>query len=560
MSEILTTEAGEPLIATVPVTSGRGYRSARKRLHGVMRALQLGEVSASFAVGEFSTLYRTLPLNTEIQVSFTWENAWVTLNLDVNVPAALARQITAQLVHFHGETRDSEPNTILVQLSRTYPLEAGANPSAAHQLLSKPTAEELERDAVLTQKALNQTQIRLSSVQEDLRIAADIQQRMLVPSSRMQQIHPATECHAFMVPCRDIGGDFYDVINLDLDHLAVVVGDVSGKGVTAALMMASCMTLLRAYSESYRSPSRIMRKINPRLIEGNEEECLFTTLFLAIINVKNDSLIYCNAGHNPALLQHSDGSVEELADIHGPAVGVMDQVEYEQSRVNFTSGDRLLLYTDGASETFNSSGELFGSKRILEHYRNTSLLLSSSEMLTGLLNELNQFSGAELPHDDVTMVAIQRRRNNNINIINCEVQEPATPEGLAALLAASNSFCAQEGLSPSISGRLQLMLDELFVNVMNHGSDGQGPAPTLCLLLRHLPKLNRLVVEIRDDGMPFNPFVLAEPDTSLSIEERELGGLGIFLVRSLAQSFSYNYDPPWNCVLLEIDCLASEES
>lgn len=560
MSEILTNQAGEPLIATVPVLSGRGYRSARVRLHGVMGALQLSEVSASIAVGEFSTLYRTLPLYTEIQVSFTLESVWVTLTLDVNVPVALAPLITKQLVHFHGETRESDPGTIHVQLSRTYPLEAKANPSAAHQLLSKPTAEELERDAVLTQMALNQTQIHLSSVQEDLRIAADIQQRMLVPASRMQQIHPAAECHAFMVPCRDIGGDFYDVINLDVDHLAVVVGDVSGKGVTAALMMASCMTLLRAYSESFRSPSRIMRKINPRLIEGNEEECLFTTLFLAIINVKNNTLVYCNAGHNPALLQRSDGSVEELAEIHGPAVGVMDQVAYEHSRVNFNSGDRLLLYTDGASETFNTSGELFGSERIIKHYRNTSTLLSSSEMLTGLLNELNQFSGSELPHDDVTMVAIQRCRNSNLKTINCELQEPATPEGLAVLLAASDAFCAQEGLSPSISGRLQLILDELFVNVMNHGAEGQGLAPTLCLLLRNLPELNRLVVEIRDDGMPFNPFVLAEPDTNLSIEERELGGLGIFLVRSLAQSFSYNYDPPWNCVLLEIDCLASEES
>jgi phosphoserine phosphatase RsbU/P len=559
MSEILTNQAGEPLIATVPVISGRGYRSARIRLHGVMSALQLGEVSASIAVGEFSTLYRNLPLYTEIQVSFTWDSIWLTLSLDVNVPAALAPQITEQLVHFHGETRESDPDTIHVQLSRTYPLEAGANPSAAYQLLSKPTAEELERDAVLTQMALNQTQFRLSSVQEDLRIAADIQQRMLVPASRMQQIHPAVDCHAFMVPCRDIGGDFYDVINLDIDHLAVVVGDVSGKGVTAALMMASCMTLLRAYSESFRSPSRIMRKINPRLIEGNEEECLFTTLFLAIINVKNNSLIYCNAGHNPALIQRSDGSVEELAEIHGPAVGVMNQVDYEQSRVNFNSGDRLLLYTDGASETFNPSGELFGSERILKHYRNVSTLLSSSEMLASLLNELNQFSGSELPHDDVTMVAIQRSRNSNLKIINCEVQEPATPEGLTALLAASDAFCAQEGLSTSISGRLQLVLDELFVNVMNHGADGQGLAPTLCLLLRILPELNRLVVEIRDDGMPFNPFVLAEPDTSLSIEERELGGLGIFLVRSLAQSFSYNYDSPWNCILLEIDCLASEE-
>jgi sigma-B regulation protein RsbU (phosphoserine phosphatase) len=136
-----------------------------------------------------------------------------------------------------------------------------------------------------------------------------------VSRDRLKRIHPAIDCHAYMVPCRDIGGDFYDVINLDTDHVAVVVGDVSGKGITAAMMMATCMTLLRAYCESFRAPSRIMRKINPRLIEGNEQDCLFTTLFLAILNLEKNSLTYCNAGHNPALLQRSDGSIEELDDV-----------------------------------------------------------------------------------------------------------------------------------------------------------------------------------------------------------------------------------------------------
>lgn len=559
MAEISMNQAASPISAKVPVIAGRGYRSARVRLHEVMRSLQIREVNASIAVGEFSTLYRSLPLDTEIEVSFTYEGAWIRLSLRFSVPIALAPQIAEQLVHFHAEARESGPDTIDLQLSRTYPLVAGVDPSATRQLLSKLTGEELERNSTLIKEALNQTRDRLSSVQEDLRIAAEIQQRMLVPASRMQQMNPAIECHAFMVPCRDIGGDFYDVIDLDIDHLAVVVGDVSGKGVTAALMMATCMTLLRAYSESFRSPSRIMRKINPRLIEGNEEECLFTTLFIAIINIKNNSLIYCNAGHNPALLQRSDGSIEELDEIHGPAVGVMDGVDYEQTRLNFYSGDRLLLYTDGASETFNPSGELFGSERIVNHYRTSSPLISSSDLLASLLIELNKFSGTELPHDDVTMVTIQRKQNSDLELFSCEIQEPATTDGIAALLSASDCFCSKQLLGPSISGRLQLMLDELFVNVMNHGAQETGVASTLCLLLRHLPELNRLVVEIRDNGVQFNPFVLAEPDTSLSIEERELGGLGIFLVRSLAQSFSYDYNPPWNCVLLEIDCLPSEE-
>ena len=548
----------DPVITSVPVIGGRGYRSARSRLHQALTALRVGDVSASVAVAEFSKLYRSLPLETTVQIGLHGAGPWLHLTLETQVPLAMAAELTEELVHFRSECLDAGATTRQLRLTHAYPLQDGTNLEKARQLLLQATAEELARDANLTQQALNQTQSRLSSVQEDLRIAAEIQQRMLVSRDRLKRIHPGIDCHAYMVPCRDIGGDFYDVINLDTDHVAVVVGDVSGKGITAAMMMATCMTLLRAYCESFRAPSRIMRKINPRLIEGNEQDCLFTTLFLAILNLEKNSLTYCNAGHNPALLQRSDGSIEELDDIHGPAVGVMDQVPYEQSRVTLNPGDRLLLYTDGASETFNASGELYGGERLLNYCREASLSLSSRKLLSGLLMDLNLFSGTELSHDDVTLVAVQRQRQREQRVISSEHAEPATPEGMGAIMAASDGFCSEQQIGPSISGRLQLVLDELLVNVVSHGAGDGDVTPTIRLLLRHLPDDHRLVVEIRDNGIPFNPFALAEPDTDLSIEERELGGLGIFFVRSLTQSFSYSHEPPWNCVLLEIDTLAED--
>lgn len=558
MDENMTSQAMGPFIAKVPIVDGRGYQTARFRLYEVMRALQVNEVSTAIAVGEFSVVYKALPHDAEIGISFSWETVRVRLDLELLIPIAIAQQITEKVVHFHWESRADENDLIQLNLGRSYPVEQGSNPLLAGELLATPTAEELERESLRTQQFLEETQIRLDNVQEDLRIAAEIQQKMLVNPSRMREIHPAANCYAIMEPCQDIGGDFYDVINQDIDHLAVVVGDVSGKGVTAALMMATCITLLRAFSESFRSPSRIMRKINPRLIEGNEEDCLFTTLFLAIINTKNNSLIYCNAGHNPAILQHSDGSIEELAIIHGPALGVFDDIDYEQTRVDFNAGDRLLLFTDGVSETFNPSGELYGIDRLLDHYQKTSSILSPSEVVEKLLLELNHFSEREMPHDDITMVAIQRHLQSNECVVRFEQQEAATAHGITTLLAASENFCNQQLLSTSISGRLQLILDELFVNVMNHGSVNVEILPNICLELRYLPDKDLLVVEVRDNGVPFNPFALAEPDTSMAVEERELGGLGIFLVRSLAQSFSYSYETPWNSVLLEIKSLDSE--
>jgi sigma-B regulation protein RsbU (phosphoserine phosphatase) len=403
-----------------------------------------------------------------------------------------------------------------------------------------------------TAEALTTTQSRLSSVQEDLRIASDIQQRMLVSKDKLESLSPWLDCYAYMVPCRDIGGDFYDLIRLDADHVAIVVGDVSGKGIPAAMMMATCITLLRAYTESFRSASRIMRKVNPRLIDGNEDDCMFTTLFLGIMNCHRNTFTYCNAGHNPAILQRSDGSILRLDDIHGPAVGVMHNVEYEETRVPIHAGDRLLLYTDGASETFSDKGELYGDERLATLCAKSSNEQPSQKLLSQLLRDLKRFRGTEQPHDDVTVVCVKRLANPESDLATMQVDCAADAAGMASLMQQADGFCEQQSINPEISGRLQLVLDELLMNVVSYGSEGAAAIARINLSLRLQSDL--LVVEIRDTGKPFNPFALAEPDTDLTIEERELGGLGVFMVRSLTQSFSYNYEEPYNFVRLEIDC------
>jgi len=538
---------------SVPVIGGRAYQSARQRLHRALDALRIPEVSSAVVVAEFSQLYRSLSPGSAIRIVLAGEPPWLEVRLELDRQQA-GEECVGMVPGPGNLLLAAGADEARLHLCRRFPLDEQANLAQADHLLQQSTVEELEEAASQTRQALSRTQDHLSSVQEDLKIAAEIQQRMLASREKLRQIHPGTDCHAYMVPCKDIGGDLFDVISLDADHVAVVVGDVSGKGITAAMMMATCITLLRAYAESFRAPSRIMRKINPRLIEGNEEDCLFTTLFLAIINLQRNSLTYCNAGHNPALLQRADGSLEELNVIHGPAVGVIENVPYEQERVPFHPGDRLLLYTDGVSETFNNQGDLYGSERLLDYCRSTPLTVPARKFLAGLLMDLNVFSGTELSHDDVTLVAICRDQESQRAVVSSEHTQPASVEGMGQLMAASDRFCQQQSIAAEISGRLQLVLDELLVNVVSHGAGASEHEPTIRLLLRFLPEDQLLVVEIRDDGIAFNPFALAEPDTDLTIEERELGGLGIFLVRALARTFSYSYEAPWNTVLLEIDC------
>ena len=538
--------------ATLPVLEGEAYRSAREKLWQALQALGVSAVNRALAVAEFSQLYRQLPAGGSIQITLLVDAHQATLMIQATATANGLRP-QPELGHFqvrHGDTR--ERSGLELEWVQHYPLEGVVDRNAAKACLESNSSEDILIQANQIAAALSSTQSRLSSVQEDLRIAADIQQRMLVSKHKLERVSPWLDCHAYMLPCRDIGGDFYDLIRLDADHVAVVIGDVSGKGISAAMMMATCITLLRAYTESFRSASRIMRKVNPRLIDGNEQDCMFTTLFLGIMNCHRNTLTYCNAGHNPAVLQRQDGTIVHLNDIHGPAVGVFTNVEYEETRVPIYSGDRLILYTDGASETFNEAGDLYSDARLSEFCQRAPLHVSSQRLIGNLLHDLTRFSGGEQPHDDVTLVCVRRLDNPEHDLATMLEEVDADRDGMAALMRRADGFCQQHGISDDISGRLQLVLDELLMNVVSYGSEQEGATARVSLSLRLQSRL--LVVELRDTGKPFNPFALAEPDTDLSLEERELGGLGVFLVRSLSQSFSYNYEEPYNFVRLEIDC------
>lgn len=545
---------------TIPVLEGEAYRSAREKFWLALRALGLSQVDATLATAEFSQLYRQLTAGTGVDLSVLLDGTQATLKLQVPItPRSNPPQ--PELGHFHHKaahhapTAENEQPRTQLEWYRLYPLQKPADLHEVRRCLEGSSSEEILVQASRTAAALTSTQSRLSSVQEDLRIAADIQQRMLVSKQQLERVSPWLDCHAYMLPCRDIGGDFYDLIRLDADHVAVVIGDVSGKGISAAMMMATCITLLRAYTESFRSASRIMRKVNPRLIDGNEQDCMFTTLFLGIMNCHRNTFTYCNAGHNPILLQRKDGRVIHLDDIHGPAVGVFKNVEYDETRVPVYSGDRLLLYTDGASETFNNAGDLYGDARLSDFYRRAPMHVSSQRLIANLLHDLARFSGEEQPHDDVTLVCVRRLDNPEHDLATLLDERTADPSGMAELMRQAEQFCREHGISEEITGRLQLVLDELLINVVSYGSEDSDSTARVSLSLRLQSKL--LVVELRDTGRPFNPFALAEPDTDLSIEERELGGLGVFMVRTLTQSFSYNYEEPYNFVRLEIDCSAS---
>jgi hypothetical protein len=247
-------------------------------------------------------------------------------------------------------------------------------------------------------------------LQQEEAMAASIQRDLLVQEARLDGLADDLEVGALMVASRAVGGDLYDCIALDDELLLFCVGDVSGKGMPAALLMSTCLSLLRAYCEALDSPSAIMRRINRRLAYHNAS-CDFTTLVIGVINRGTGELRYCNAGHNPMLLRRAGGGSEAVRDVHGPALGIREDVVYGEGRLFLQPEDLLLAYSDGASEMFDPQGRRFGLQRLISSLDQsaTPQSLPASAVVRSVLAALRRHAGSEPPHDDITLLALRRR-------------------------------------------------------------------------------------------------------------------------------------------------------
>ena len=241
---------------------------------------------------------------------------------------------------------------------------------------------------------------RLSNqLQQEVDDARTIQQR-LVPTAIPQV--PGYSIAAAWEPAHTVGGDYYDVLRLDEEKVAVCIADVSGKGMAAALLMSNVQATLRAYASAEISPAQLCARLN-RVVSGNTEADRFISLFYCVLNTRNGRLTYSNAGHNAPILVRSDGSVVRL-DCGGLVLGPLPEVSFEECEVEFNTGDRVLLFTDGVTEATNSAGDEFGDDRLIRALIR-SKRLDADQLKNDLMATLAEFSAGKNT-DDVTLVAI----------------------------------------------------------------------------------------------------------------------------------------------------------
>ena len=213
------------------------------------------------------------------------------------------------------------------------------------------------------------------------------------------------DIYASMTPAKEVGGDFYDFFLTDDDHLCMIIADVSGKGVPAALFMMAAKIIFANYAKMGQSPSEILTAANTAICAHNREE-MFVTVWLGILEISTGKLQAANAGHEYPAIKKAGGNFELFKDKHGFVIGGMDRMKYKQYEIQMEKGDTLFLYTDGVAEATNAENQLFGTERMLEAL-NAEPTAEPKILLENMKKSVDEFVGDAPQFDDLTMLCIR---------------------------------------------------------------------------------------------------------------------------------------------------------
>lgn len=370
---------------------------------------------------------------------------------------------------------------------------------------------------------------------EKERIGAELGLATRIQADMLPNIFPAfperndLDIYATMTPAKEVGGDFYDFFLVDDSHLAMVMADVSGKGVPAALFMMMSKILIQNAVMSGKSPAEALTSVNNQICANNREE-MFVTVWLGIIDLTNGTLTASNAGHEKPIIKSPDGNFELLVDKRGFVIGGMEGIKYREYEVPLKEGAKLFLYTDGVAEATNSSDELYGIERTLDAL-NRFKDFEPSEILKEVKKDVDSFVGSAPQFDDLTMLCFEFKGSKNEITLDATLENVAKASDFIREKAEALPFSLKE------QNQLDIAIDELVSNVARYAyGDGTGS-----VTVKTENDAEGLTVTIIDSGIPYNPLEKPDPDITLSADERGIGGYGIFIVKKTMDKIDYEY-------------------
>lgn len=345
---------------------------------------------------------------------------------------------------------------------------------------------------------------------------------------------------AVMDPAKEVGGDFYDYFYIDNNRMAFLIADVSGKGVPGALFMMKTEALIKSLTTTLKDDTAlIMARSNIALCQNNDTN-MFVTCWLGILNLANGELKYTNAGHTNPLIISGNG-VRILEGERGVVLGALEESRYKENTITLNRGDKVILYTDGVTEAHNDKDELFGEKRLIE-FTKKNIKNNVRDYIHNLRVEIKDFANGYEQFDDITMLVFEYRKGAMLmesRIFKADVKELDNLFEYSSTLLEVLDFTKRDIIM------INTALEEVFVNVAKYAYDAGGEVEVSLSNDK-----NKVTFVFRDSGKPFNPLTKEDPNINASSEEREVGGLGIYMVKNIMDNTYYEYKDGHNVLTL----------
>lgn len=373
--------------------------------------------------------------------------------------------------------------------------------------------------------------------ESELEIAKNIQKSAL---NTKYPEHNSFKIATLMLPAKKVGGDFYDFFFIDKNKFAIVIADVSGKGIPAALYMMKALTLIKNISLSKKGLDFVFQHVNEQLCEGNDT-CMFVTAFMAVIDINTGQTSYLNAGHNPPLKGNTNG-YQFMSPKKNIVLGINPNAKFYPEELTLSANDHLFLYTDGVTEAENNSHKFYGEERLLKILKQAHT--NPKDNINMVLNNVKKFTQTAPQSDDITMLDFVFL-GNNLSSQNFK----ASITELENLLTYLKQDMAKHKISEKAQFNMVMIAEEIFANIVSYAysakKTGQVEIKTgLCD--------NKYYVTFIDQGKKYDPTAHQDPDIAADIQNRDIGGLGIFIAKKLADEMSYSYQQKKNILKVAV--------
>lgn len=377
------------------------------------------------------------------------------------------------------------------------------------------------------QMRMEEVETGKQKMEEELKIASGIQMSMVPRIFPPFPERTDLDMAADLTPAKEVGGDLYDYYIQD-EKLYFCIGDVSGKGVPASLLMAVTRSLFRSESAKSLSPKDIVTAMNEAMAPTNENS-MFVTFFCGILDLKTGLLRYCNAGHNAPVLLSDDKHMLPVRP--NLPLAILPGMEFTEQEIRLHYDDALFLYTDGLTEAENPNKELFGEERMLA---SLSTRKAAIEHLRKIQADVHHFVSGAPQSDDLTLLFIHYLNQEHPSLHHLSLRNDI--QELPKIATLVDRIAEEKQLDPSLALSLNLALEEAATNVALYAyPEGSDNSFDLEAILRQ----DSVEFTLADSGKPFDPTAKEDPDITLSAEERPIGGLGIFLVKQIMDKVKY---------------------